>query len=226
MADKGFVEGLFSDISSCYDVMNTIISLGQHKKWRKKAIKNAAFPEGGRILDVGCGTGDFGIEAKRANLKVFGIDFVNKMIRIAKSKINYQLSLADAHNLPFASNSFDGIILGFSLRHLEISVFLDEARRVLKPKGKVVILEVSSPKSLLFFWLHRLYLQRIIPAIAYIFCGKTREYGYLHQSFSLYITADELKNLFVQKGFSEVEIIPVFFGACSIFIAKKCNCTQ
>ena len=209
--------------------MNELISLGQHKKWRRLAIKNAGFPKGGRVLDVGCGTGDFCIELERAGLKAFGIDFEKKMLKIAKSKINYQLSIinyqlsmADALHLPFSDNSFDGITIGFSLRHLEIPIFLDEARRVLKPKGKIVILEVSSPESLLLHWLHNLYLQRVIPAIACIFCGKTREYAYLGQSFELYMpSTEELKTLFLEKGFSEMIAIPVFFGACSIFIATK-----
>ncbi|MDI6751649.1 MAG: ubiquinone/menaquinone biosynthesis methyltransferase [bacterium] len=216
------MKGLFLDISSCYDRMNGIISLGQHKKWRRKAIKKAGFGKGGRVLDVGCGTGDFCIELERAGLKVFGIDSVSDMLKIAKSKINCQLSMADAHHLPFSDNFFDGITIGFALRHLEIPVFFDEARRVLKPKGKIVILEVSSPKSLLLHWLHKLYLQRIIPAIAYIFCSKTREYAYLHQSYELYMPKQEkLKRLFYEKGFSEISAIPLFFGACSIFIATK-----
>ena len=181
------------------------------------------------MLDVGCGTGDFCIELERAGLEVFGIDSVSSMLKIAKSKItslfsilNSQFSMADAHSLPFLDNSFDGITIGFALRHLEIPIFFDEARRVLKPKGKIVILEVSSPKSLLLRWFHRLYLQRIVPAIAYIFCSKTREYAYLHQSYELYMPKQEkLERLFCEKGFSEISTIPLFFGACSIFIATK-----
>jgi demethylmenaquinone methyltransferase/2-methoxy-6-polyprenyl-1,4-benzoquinol methylase len=130
--------------------------------------------------------------------------------------------MADGHSLPFLPNSFDGITIGFALRHLHISIFLDEARRVLKPGGRVAILEVSSPKSGFFRWLHKLYLQRVVPSLAYIFSSKTKEYAYLHQSFELYMPSpEELKALFLEKGFVEMKAIPIFFGACSIFIATK-----
>jgi demethylmenaquinone methyltransferase/2-methoxy-6-polyprenyl-1,4-benzoquinol methylase len=232
MVDKSFVEGLFLDISPCYDKMNEIISLGQHKWWRRKAIKDADFRKGGRILDVGCGTGDFCIELEKAGFAVFGIDPVNKMLKIARSKISgircqvsgvkRQLLMANGHSLPFLPNFFDGITIGFSLRHLDISIFLDEARRVLKSGGRVVILEVSSPNHPLLRFLHKLYLQRVVPSLAYIFCNKTNEYAYLHQSFELYMPSPkELKTIFLEKGFVEMKAIPIFFGACSIFIATK-----
>jgi demethylmenaquinone methyltransferase/2-methoxy-6-polyprenyl-1,4-benzoquinol methylase len=215
------VRRLFSDIASYYDTLNTIISLGQHRRWRRKAVEVAGFDRG-RFLDVGCGTGDFCFELKRIEKRVFGVDFSKRMLDIAKGRLpDIPFQLADVHNLPFRDNTFSGITAGFLIRHIDLSLFLKEANRVLADGGKLVILETSFPSSRLIRWLHRIYLIHLIPLIGQVF-GKRDAYSYLGASFSLYMPSlSELRNLLAKAGFSKVEILPLAFGAVLLCVATK-----
>ncbi|MEW6481936.1 MAG: ubiquinone/menaquinone biosynthesis methyltransferase, partial [bacterium] len=174
------IKGLFKGIIKDYDRMNAIMSLGFHNRWRLDCVKKAKFQ--GKILDIGCGTGDFCLQIKKCtNASVFGMDILEDMLKVARKKTKISPIVGNALFLPFKSSVFDGITLGFALRYIDIPVFLKEAMRVLKPCGKLVILELLFPKQKFIRFFFKIYLYKVIPFIAK-FLSDEPSYIYLGES--------------------------------------------
>ena len=177
-----FVSNMFNRISGRYDLLNTIMTAGMHYSWRKKATKYLKKSETGMFLDVATGTGDFAFEIlnqKIAN-KVVGLDFSVEMLNIGQiksEKRNFDKKfvpvVADAHELPFADNSFESITIGFGVRNfVDLSIALEELLRVLVPGGNLVILEIVKPEGKIVSRLFPLYFEKITPRIGSIFAGE------------------------------------------------------
>src|ERR1700751_1664312 len=169
---KEQVAEMFNNIPFRYDFLNSLLSLGIHKGWRRKAVtvfknKNPQF-----ILDVASGTGDFAIESLKANpKKITGVDISAGMLEIGRQKIKklnlenkIELQLADAEHVPFADNYFDAITVGFGVRNFEnLEAGLKEMLRVLKPGGDLVIIEFSKPKGGAFSYFYKFYFSFVTP---------------------------------------------------------------
>ncbi|MDQ7052700.1 MAG: bifunctional demethylmenaquinone methyltransferase/2-methoxy-6-polyprenyl-1,4-benzoquinol methylase UbiE [candidate division KSB1 bacterium] len=194
-----FVRNMFDRISPKYDLMNRIMTFGQDVRWRRLAIDLAALPENGALLDIACGTGDLAIEAMRCKpTLVVAADFSLNMIRLGRQKANPHKAIrfiaADGLQMPFRDDVFDAVVTGFSMRNVvDVDRFIREMARVVRPGGKVVILEITPLKSSLMKRGFHLYFQKIVPFLGGIIAGDREAYTYLPQSVEVFIPADELK---------------------------------
>jgi len=226
-----FVSNMFNRISARYDLLNSIMTLGMHYAWRKKATKYLKKSNTGTILDVATGTGDFAFEIlnqKIAN-KVVGLDFSVEMLNIGQiksEKRNFDKKfvpvVADAHELPFPDNSFESITIGFGVRNfVDLSTALEELLRVLVPGGNLVILEIVKPEGKIMSRLFPLYFEKITPRIGSIFAGDREAYTYLPQSVSNFLTSTQLAVLMTKKGFKKPVVKKLAFGTVAIVVGQK-----
>lgn len=207
---------IFSSISKRYDIINKINSLGFDDKWRRFLVKNFVK---GVILDVGTGSGATLKHIKDYKIKI-GIDISKEMLKIARLKTNAYLILADAHFLPFKDEMFDTIILVFVYRNLEDrKTFLKEAYRLLKNKGKLLILEFFMPKNVVLKLIYILVWLPLINLIGYIISGNFFAYKYLRNSIKKFSSKDIILEL-SSFGF-KVRTLDLSFGIVRLYIAFK-----
>lgn len=222
------VQTIFNAISDDYDHMNNIISLNQHTLWRNRTMKEMFVKDGHEVLDVCCGTGDWTIQlAKKApGANVTGLDFSENMLEVAKSKVedysNIDLLQGNAMDLPFEKDRFDFITIGFGLRNLpDYRQSIDEFYRVLKPGGVLVILETSTPENSIVDKGFDFYFGKIMPKLGGIIAGRTKEYEWLYESTSAFLTKPELKGMITAAGFTNVKILSHTLGTAATHIAYK-----
>lgn len=182
----------------------------------------AKYNPNSKILDVGCGTGDFSLQIQRyvKDADVFGIDLLEDMLQKAMEKVKIRAIAGNACFLPFVSHSFDGITLGFVLRHIPIQGFIKEAMRVLKPGGKLIILELSFPKSSVIRFFFKLYLYKVIPFLGKLF-GKEDAYLYLGESLKNLPCISEIEEIACHEGAKKVETKTFVFGAIFSLLVIK-----
>src|SRR6266480_1674996 len=180
LAPEG-VRTMFDRIAPVYDLMNRLMTAGLDQRWRRKTVAAVVRP-GDRVLDVCCGTGDLAVEAARAGGDVTGLDFSAPMLERARRKsAEVEWLEGDALALPFADGSFDAVTIGFGLRNLaNVERGLTELRRVLRPGGRVAILEITRPKGALAPF-YRLWFDGVIPLAGKVLPGGSA-YSYLPAS--------------------------------------------
>ncbi|MBY7143487.1 demethylmenaquinone methyltransferase [Virgibacillus sp. NKC19-3] len=225
------VHHVFEKIYTKYDSMNSIISFQRHKAWRKDIMQRMNITKGSKALDVCCGTGDWSVslaEAAGKSGEVIGIDFSQNMLSVAEEKKNNrdleQLSLmhGNAMDLPFDDNSFDYVTIGFGLRNVpDYMTVLKELRRVVKPGGKVVCLETSQPTLIGFRQLYYLYFRFIMPLIGRMFAKSYKEYAWLHESAKSFPDKKKLKQMFLEAGFSSVQVKSYTGGVAAMHMGFK-----
>jgi len=222
------VRDMFSRIAPAYDLVNRFMSWGQDTHWRRVAV-DLACPEQGRVLDVATGTGDLALELARHNGSVVGLDFCPEMIKLGKLKASRReltgkidFIVGDVLTLPFEDNSFDCALNGFVLRNVsDVNLFLTELRRVVKPGGRVVCLELSKPSSGVIGALYRFYLCRIVPVLGRWLSGDRKAYRYLPDSVSSFVNIAELQHLMKRIGFHQVDYKSLNWGAIAVHIGVK-----
>lgn len=206
MSEK--VKNMFAEIAGKYDFMNDILSFGIHRKWRKTAVKLSKASEGMSVLDCACGTGDLSFEFKNAvgaNGKVIGTDFCEPMIQIAKQKaiekkIDVLFSVEDAMSLSFESGVFDLASISFGIRNVDDTVVcLQELARVVKPGGKVVVVEFGQPKGI-FNLLYKLYSFTLMPILGLFFAKHRAAYEYLPETAAKYPCREDFLKLMEKSG--------------------------
>ncbi len=231
MAKKEKIEKLFDKIAPDYDKLNHILSLNIDKGWRSKAVreiidKNTPL----NILDVACGTGDFTIEiAKKAaaGSKMTGIDLSEGMMSIGREKlaaagIEATLEQGDCEALKYSEGTFDRISVGFGVRNFEnLPTGLKEMHRVLKPGGKLVILELSVPSNAFIRWCYKLYFLKILPVIGGLISGERGAYEYLPASVLHFPAPDKFQAMLREAGFADVKHKALTLGICRMYICKK-----
>lgn len=225
------VHHVFEKISTQYDAMNSIISFNRHIAWRKDVMKQMNVQEGTKALDVATGTGDWAFalaEAVGENGEVTGLDFSANMLSVAHDKHKLtnlkQLSFIEgnAMELPFSNDTFDYVTIGFGLRNVpNYDTVLQEMYRVTKPGGKVVCLETSQPSLIGFRQLYLFYFRFIMPLFGKLFAKSYEEYSWLQESASDFPGKDILKSMFLEAGFSKVEVKSYSFGVAAMHIATK-----
>lgn len=231
MAKKEGIRRLFDNIAPDYDRLNHILSLNIDKRWRKKAVRQIADEERPmKVLDVACGTADFTIEIARKvapGSEVIGVDISEGMMAVGKEKISKagvaaELSVADCEALPYNENSFDRISVGFGVRNFEhLDIGLKEMFRVLKPEGKLVILELSVPSNAFIRWCYKLYFLKILPAVGGLISGDRGAYEYLPASVLRFPAPDKFIQMMTSAGFDTVEHNAFTFGICRMYVGKK-----
>ncbi|WP_028309596.1 demethylmenaquinone methyltransferase [Desulfitibacter alkalitolerans] len=223
-----YVHSIFSTIAPKYDLLNTVLSFNRDKVWRKITVDKTGLSEGNRGIDVCCGTGELAFEqAKRVGSKgeVVGVDFCEEMLAIAlektpeKYKNNIRWLKGDATNLPLPDNEFDGATIGFALRNVpSIEKTIKEMKRVVKPGGKVVSLELAKPSAPVFKQLYYLYFNHLVPIMGKLGIGKDGPYTYLPNSLKVFPHQDKIRDLFGDVGLINPHYIELTGGIVAVHV--------
>lgn len=233
MAKKEGIRKLFDNIAGDYDRLNHILSMNADKGWRKKAIKEILDTDKAmNILDVACGTGDFTIaiatKAPQGSM-VTGLDLSEGMMKVGREKIraagvNARMVQGDCENLPYEENEFDRISVGFGVRNFEhLAIGLKEMHRVLKPNGKLVILELSIPSNPVIRWFYKIYFLKVLPVVGGWISGDRGAYSYLPASVMKFPAPERFVLMLKDAGFNEVSHRAFTFGICSMYVCTKTN---
>ena len=225
------VHSLFSGVAGNYDRLNTLISFGIHHRWRRALVRWSGAQAGDSILDLATGTGDLALEFKRQlgpKSLVLGTDFNAEMLKTAPEKarrrgMDVQFEQADATQLIYESNRFDVVSISYGIRNVDdTGRAIREIHRVLKPGGRMMILETGHAVNPLLHGLFRLYFKHIMPRIAVLLGGDLRSYQYLESSASEFPSGEQMVALIRANGtFSEVFARPVFGGVSWMYRATK-----
>lgn len=220
-----YVRQMFSQIAHRYDLMNRLMTGWQDVRWRREVITRARLSAGAHLLDLGTGTGDLAREALRRHpgLRVAAADFTVTMMRVGEARYGkLPWVAADALNLPFAEGQFDAVVSGFLMRNvIDVLQALREQYRVLKPGGRIVILDTTQPKRNLlwpFIWVH---LHVVIPFLGGLLSGRRDAYTYLPDSTEKFLTAESLADGMRQVGFERVGFRRLMFGTIAIHWGEK-----
>ena len=224
----GKVQRMFAAIAGSYDLNNRIHSFGLDQRWRKKVVRLAGDLCGKRVLDVACGTGDLAEAFAMAGPEhVEGIDFTPEMLDIARKRPEKTGSspltwrVGDAMDLDVPDQSVDVVSIAFGLRNvLKPKRALAEFKRVLKPDGKVLILEFSEPTNPVIRGFNRLYTNHIMPLTASVIArDRSGAYRYLPKSVETFLSRAEIQSALQSCGFRNVRQIPMTFGVCVAYVA-------
>lgn len=226
---RAFVQRLFTHIAPRYDWFNRVASCGLDQRWRTQALIRGDIQPGQRILDVCAGTGDLTILAARrqqGNGAVVGLDMNRDMLTYAQRKQrSHQLSIdwlqADAEELPFASGSFDRVLIGFSTRNLsDLMKGLREMVRVLRPHGRLIILETGYPRHRLLRAGYQVFLFTFARVIGWILTGRVWPFTYLARSARQFLTPQQFVDR-LQRVPTQAQYVPLSYGLASLYLATK-----
>jgi demethylmenaquinone methyltransferase/2-methoxy-6-polyprenyl-1,4-benzoquinol methylase len=220
---------MFSAIAPRYDLANEVMSFGIHRWWRRVTVRASRASEGMAVLDCATGTGDLAIAFKRAvgeRGEVVGTDFCAEMLQFAPNKaeqagLKIRFEVADVMRLPYADHHFDVASIAFGIRNVDDPVqALKELRRVVKPGGKVVVLEFGQPSGL-FGGLYRVYSRWVMPFIGGLLSGNREAYRYLPRTAAAFPAGDAFLALMKQAGgYAECRALPLTFGTAYVYVGE------
>jgi demethylmenaquinone methyltransferase / 2-methoxy-6-polyprenyl-1,4-benzoquinol methylase len=219
------VRAMFDRIAGFYDVMNTVMTAGLHHRWRARAADLAALGAGDSALDVACGTGDLAIELSRrvgGDGEVIGSDFAQEMLERARVKAPaLQWDLGNALDLPYVSNRFDAATVGFGARNFsDLDRGLAEMARVIKPGGRVVVLEITTPRKPPLSTFYSLWFDRIVPLIGRV-TGENEAYTYLPNSVKRFPGPEGLAAAMERAGLRDIRWILTAGGIIALHVGTK-----
>lgn len=227
----GQVRRMFDSIAPAYDRMNSLMSMGMHRRWLRKAVKSATASAPREILDVATGTADVAIALAKVlpSSRITGVDLSAEMLAIGERKVKTerlekQVSLVqgDCMALQFPDGSFDAVTVAYGVRNFEhLEAGYREMNRVLRHGGSITVIELSVPRSPFVRPYYKFYTRCIIPAVGRLMSRDTRAYSYLPESIAAVPQGEEMRRIMEQAGFSRVEIRPLFLGVCTIYSAIK-----
>jgi len=223
------VNDLFATIAPRYDLINDLQSFGLHRFWKRRLLHLAQIRPGAKALDVCCGTGDVAFALANAGAQVTGCDFSGPMLEVAEQRLrrNRRQEIltflqADALNLPFAQNEFDVLTIAYGLRNLaDFRAGLAEMLRVLKPGGKILILDFGKPDFAPWRAAYFTYLKYFVPLFGKIFCGNSATHAYILESLQKYPAQKGVAALLTEMGCANVQIVNLLGGVMSINVAEK-----
>jgi demethylmenaquinone methyltransferase / 2-methoxy-6-polyprenyl-1,4-benzoquinol methylase len=223
------VQQMFSDIAFRYDFLNTLLSFGIDRLWRREAVRIVVEAQPQRILDVATGTADLAISLKQAlpNSEVIGVDFAEPMLEYGRKKVSrlaltLPLLQGDGLNLDYPDNSFDALTIAYGIRNFsDRQRGLEEFYRVLKPGGRVVVLEFPPPPKHLFGRLFRFYFLGVSPYIAGLFSGRRDAYVYLGNSVLYFPSPNALATMMQGAGFVRIRYKLQTLGVSALHVAEK-----
>ncbi len=214
------VQAMFDRIAPRYQRLNSLLTFGLDRAWRRAAVAAAAVRPGAIVVDVACGTGDLAALAAAAGARVVGIDSAAGMLARARGR-GAALVRADAAALPLGRASADAVTCGFALRNVvDLPRVLAEAARVLRPAGRLVLLEVAEPSGTLLRWGHRLYFQRLVPLLGALLADR-QAYAYLPASTAYLPASDAWPGLLAAAGFTDVRRRLLGAGSVQLLSATR-----
>lgn len=227
---KEEVAEMFNKISVKYDFLNHFLSVGIDRLWRKKAIKILKSVQPKKILDIATGTGDFALESLTLNpSEVVGLDISEGMLEQGRIKMKdkqvdhiIRMELGDSENIHFEDNYFDGLTVGFGVRNFEnLEKGLSEMLRVVKPGGKIVILEFSKPKKFPVKQYYAFHSKYVIPFFGKFISKDASAYTYLPESIQAFPEGENFKNILVKLGYKDVQSVLCSGGIATIYSGTK-----
>jgi demethylmenaquinone methyltransferase/2-methoxy-6-polyprenyl-1,4-benzoquinol methylase len=231
LSKKQQVAQMFNNIAFRYDFLNRFLTAGVDIWWRKKTILQLKNIHPQRILDVATGTGDVALLTCKLlqPQRIVGIDISDGMLSLGKEKIKkvnledkIQLMNADSENIPFPDATFDAITVAFGVRNFEhLEIGLAEMLRVLKPGGKLAVLEFSQPKNKLFKVLCDIYNNVIVPGAGRLFAKNKEAYSYLNHSAKAFPERENFTTILHQCGYKNIYYKPLSLGICCMYFGSK-----
>lgn len=232
LSEKGErIRTMFSDIAPRYDFLNRLLSFGVDRRWRRIAVGLVTCREGGKILDVATGTGDVALEIARQtprSVSIVGLDFSEGMVELGKQKVaqspyadRITLGIAPCEAIPYPDETFDSVTIAFGIRNVvDRKQGLSEMHRILRPGGRAVILEFSTPSSRLFKAIYTFYFLRVLPVIGGLF-SQFSAYKYLPDSVLEFPSQEQFKDLMKSVGFRNTAHRDLTFGIASVYTGEK-----
>jgi demethylmenaquinone methyltransferase/2-methoxy-6-polyprenyl-1,4-benzoquinol methylase len=221
---------MFDRIAGVYDLMNTAMTAGMHHRWRERSADRAELSAGDSALDVCCGTGDLALELRRRagpSGRVVGCDFSEPMLELAREKSDrlgmsdVEFELADALDLPYRDRSFDAVTVGFGARNLaDLPRGIAEMTRVLRPGGRMVILEITQPRRPPLSYFYGLWFDRLVPALGTL-AGDSAAYSYLPESVRSFPPPDGLAALMEAAGLGRIRWLILAGGIIAIHSGER-----
>ncbi|HWK02877.1 MAG TPA: bifunctional demethylmenaquinone methyltransferase/2-methoxy-6-polyprenyl-1,4-benzoquinol methylase UbiE [Puia sp.] len=231
LGKKQQIANMFDRIAFRYDFLNRFLSGGIDIYWRKKAIRELAAVPRSKILDVATGTADMAIMMTRylSPEKITGIDISTGMLEIGRQKIarlklegQVELYTGDSEAIHFPDNSFDAISVAFGVRNFEnLEKGLQEMLRVLRPGGRLVVLEFSQPKKAGFRQLYEIYLRLVAPGIGRLLSKSREAYAYLNESVKAFPEGEDFVGILDKNGYIHTRLKRLSLGICTIYIGEK-----
>ena len=222
------IQAMFNAVAPRYDFLNRLLSAGNDKRWRKLAVNEFESVANKTYLDVATGTADIALEIASRQpgpRKIFGMDFSQSMLELGNNKVSGQdikLIPGSAEHIPLKDNIFDGVITAFGVRNFsDAEQGLREMHRVLKPRGRIVVLEFSFPKNGLLQWLYRFYFENILPLTGRIISGHKSAYSYLPASVANFPQGNAFKKMLEESGFESVSFKELTFGIVTLYTGLK-----
>lgn len=222
------IQAMFNAVAPRYDFLNRLLSVGFDKRWRKLAVDELAPITNKTFLDVATGTADIALEMARrqpAPREIIGMDFSQSMLELGNNKVsglNIKLIPGSAENIPLKDKVFDGVVTAFGVRNFsDAKEGLREMHRVLKPNGKIVVLEFSFPQNGLLQWFYRFYFENILPLTGRIISGHKSAYSYLPASVANFPQGNEFKKMLEESGFDNVSFKELTFGIVTLYTGLK-----
>ena len=221
------IAAMFDRIAARYDALNRVLSFGADVGWRRRAIARAGIRSGMLVADVGAGTGDLSFAAAARGARVVAIDLSPGMLAVlgrratARQRSRIGPIVASAERLPLPDASVDRIVTGFAVRNVgDRPRAFREFRRVLRPDGRVIVLELSHPSSPPFAWLYSSYFDHVAPAVAALLGGDREAYRYLPRSLRPFPDPERLATILREAGFGGVTYERLTLGIAAIHVAQ------
>ena len=225
------IAGMFDAIAARYDLLNHLLSAGLDRRWRARAIRELALAPDARILDLCTGTGDLAVAAVHdaAGRTVVGVDFAGQMLKLAHGKTrslnlgrSIRLVRGDATHIPLAAGSCDATTIGFGIRNVaDPASALREIARVLRPEGRLAILEFGQPRIPGIRTMYGWYFRYLLPLIGRSISKHGSAYSYLPASVGTFPSPPEFSRMLAATGFSQVRAVPLTFGIVYLYIAQR-----
>ncbi len=219
---------MFAGIAPRYDLVNSVLSMGIHHSWRRKAVAASGAQPGHHVLDCACGTGDLSFAFAKAvgnTGQVVGTDFCEPMLEIARDKgmargATTTFQFADAMSLPFSDDDFDIASISFGIRNVDDpGTCLMEMARTVRPGGRVIVLEFGQPTLWGFRWIYRQYSRWLMPVIGGLISGDRDAYTYLPETAAEFPSGNQFLELMDDtRAFSEYRAVPLMFGIAWIYV--------